>query len=1036
MDETRNFRSMARTFLEEPAASGGVKFFGDYVMEEEVARGAMGIVYRAQQLSLDRTVAVKVMLEGAFAGGQEVERFRQEAGAAAALRHSGIVPVFESGEWEGRLFYAMEWIAGPNLAQHTRDHPPSARQAAQWTREVAEAMHYAHSQGVVHRDLKPANVLIDGEGRARVTDFGMAQRADTASGLTLSGQVLGTPGYMAPEVAGGKARTAGAAADIYGLGALLFHLLTGRAPFIGESHSAILRQLDEAEPVAPRLLNPAVPRDLETVCLKALSREPARRYATAQAMADDLLRFLNGEPVQARPVSSFERAWRWCRRKPALAASLAACVVLLAAGMGGVLWQWRAAELARGEAVKRTDEKEQQRKLAETARQDAERSAEERRVSLYAADTPQVQKALAESDLFQARLLLDAHRPAAGQTDLRGWEWRHFWQMSRGDEIASLYSGRQGLTALAFSPDGTLLAASGGKATVWDSKTMEMKAESPKTALTSLAFSADGRTIYLGGVAPRLLRWRWQEGSALEELGQPPDGLVRVAADPAGKLLAVGRGTRQGGRPDGLVALHDAGSGKVIRELPESGGFASFSPDGTFLATGSWRGSVKLWDPETGELRRSLPGFTQVTGLRFSADGRLLVVSCAAGPCSIVEVESGTIRNGTPGYDASVWESALSPDNTQLATVSLDQSMRLWDAMTGRQTAKFLGHERGVGQVAWSPDGSRVATGGADGMVKLWPVKAKGREDERIQGRVTRRFFSPEGRLVIVQESEKSVALYEYPVLKKLTAADAGTALGFAESGTSVFCAQRSDAPGKPQVVRPWTVPDLQPGETIALAGTETEPHRLNLSDDGRWITGVTAAGRLHAWDLRAGARLIDPGAQIQHAVVAAAVIPEPPRLIAICAAHPYLRLFSLPDCEPQGVMDYPGGPAVSLLPAKDGKTFITSSPDGAVRKWDLQARRELWQFPESSGPIALSRDGRTLACAAHDVPRVRLWNLATRREVGRFSMPRMVSSLAFGPDDGALLITESGGSQRDTTLVLSAPGFAETDGQKPAQAE
>lgn len=327
----------ARALLPEaPAAEGGGSLpitLGDYLLEEEVARGGMGIVYRAWQLSLDRVVAVKVMREGLFAGGQEVARFRQEASAAAALRHPGLVPVIESGESEGRVFYVMEWIGGPNLAEVTREHPASAKQAAQWVRDVALAVQHAHDHRVVHRDLKPANVLLDDAGRTRVTDFGMAQRADTASGLTLSGQMLGTPGYMAPEMAAGAARTAGAAVDIYGLGALLFHLLTGRAPFVGATPSAIIQQLAVADAPSPRSLVPDVPRDLDSICGKALSREPRHRYVTAAALAEDLEWFLEGRPVMARPVSAAARLWRKARRHPALTVS----AVLIAALGAGVI---------------------------------------------------------------------------------------------------------------------------------------------------------------------------------------------------------------------------------------------------------------------------------------------------------------------------------------------------------------------------------------------------------------------------------------------------------------------------------------------------------------------------------------------------------------------------------------------------------------------------------------------------------------------------------------------------------------------------
>ena len=274
-----------------PASLGTLRLFGDYELLEEIARGGMGVVYRARQQALDREVAIKLLLHGALASGQDVDRFRAEAAAAASLKHPGIVSIHEVGECDGQHYFSMDLIAGRDLAVITRDGLLPARQAAEVVARVADAVQHAHDQGVLHRDLKPSNILMDGKGQPHVTDFGLARRLEEAVSLTQTGSLLGTPGYMSPEQVAGKSNKVDARSDVYGLGAVLYHVLTGHAPFNGESAADILGQVAEREPIAPSLLNPGIPRDLETICLKCLSKEPSRRYTDAKAVADDLGRF-------------------------------------------------------------------------------------------------------------------------------------------------------------------------------------------------------------------------------------------------------------------------------------------------------------------------------------------------------------------------------------------------------------------------------------------------------------------------------------------------------------------------------------------------------------------------------------------------------------------------------------------------------------------------------------------------------------------------------------------------------------------------
>jgi len=315
------------------AAPGIGSRIGDYVLEAPLGEGGMGIVYRARQSSLNRIVALKMLPFGRFSPDAHLKRFRAEAEAIARLRHPNIVTIYEVGEHDGQPFFSMEYVDGSDLAKVIRERPLPIREAARLLASVAKAIQYAHEHGIVHRDLKPSNILIDGEGEPHVSDFGLARNLASDSDLTMTGQALGSPHYIPPEQAEGRREAHTAASDVYGLGAILYHLLAGRPPFVGETVPAILRQLAESEPVPPRLLNPDVPGDLETICLKCLEKNPARRYWTARELAEELERFLRDEPIRARPIGTLERAWRWCRRRPALAGMTAATSLTLSAGL-------------------------------------------------------------------------------------------------------------------------------------------------------------------------------------------------------------------------------------------------------------------------------------------------------------------------------------------------------------------------------------------------------------------------------------------------------------------------------------------------------------------------------------------------------------------------------------------------------------------------------------------------------------------------------------------------------------------------------
>jgi serine/threonine-protein kinase len=318
--------------------SAGLPQIPGYEVESLLGRGGMSLVYKARHLRLNRFVALKMLISGAYAGPHERARFQREAEAAASLRHARIVQVYDVGDHDGWSYFTMELVEGGTLAQAQAGTPQPARQAAALVATLAGALQVAHRGGIVHRDLKPANILLTSDGTPKIADFGLARHFDGKPAVTLSGTRIGTPSYMAPEQVIGKVVAIGPAADIYALGVLLYEMLTGRPPFRGETAAETERQVLNHEPVSPSRLNPKVPRDLETICLKCLSKEPERRYGSATALAEDLTRFREGRPIQARALGWEARFWRWGRRNPTAAALLTTALVLVGLASGGGMW--------------------------------------------------------------------------------------------------------------------------------------------------------------------------------------------------------------------------------------------------------------------------------------------------------------------------------------------------------------------------------------------------------------------------------------------------------------------------------------------------------------------------------------------------------------------------------------------------------------------------------------------------------------------------------------------------------------------------
>jgi len=535
----------ARTSAEDPDQGGTtkpgvgtrVKYFGDYELLKEIARGGMGVVYKARQTKLNRIVALKMILAGQLASPEAVQRFYIEAEAAASLEHPGIVPIYEVGQHEDQHFFSMGFIEGTSLDARVKEGPMLPREAAAITQQISEAIAYAHAQGVIHRDLKPANILIDASGDPKVTDFGLAKKTDADSGLTGTGQILGTPGYMPPEQASGETDTIGPAADIYSLGAILYALLTGRPPFQSANVMDTLVAVLEQEPVAPRQLNPALDVDLETICLKCLEKDATRRYGTADELVSELGRYLNGEPIHARPIGKLERGWRWCKRKPALAGlSGLAMVLLLTLGIGGPLLAMQQAALTE-QAVTAQNDAERQRQKADRERQaavSAEKKAEverrkaedERRKAV--ASREKTEATLARSNYFLAQARWDNNRAADARELLqrvpqqqRNIEWYLArWQFEGSD--VTLYGHTERVNSVSFSPDGTRIASGSWDSTIrlWDASTGEElhTLKGHTSFVRSVSFSPDGTRIASGSWDSTIRLWDASTGEELHTL--------------------------------------------------------------------------------------------------------------------------------------------------------------------------------------------------------------------------------------------------------------------------------------------------------------------------------------------------------------------------------------------------------------------------------------------------------------------------------------------------------------------------------------